>query len=109
MYVANTKFNSGAVYRKKYLDYLFSNWGREMTGEGMMHMGQARQMKKITEEYWNQITDTSTSTFDMSADVDTSIDETPPTRKIMTPSGALSIMPSKMTGIGLKEGRFRLR
>jgi hypothetical protein len=109
MYVANTKFNSGAMYRKKYLDYLLNNWGREMTGDGMMHMGEARQLKRITDEYWNPKTDESTATFDMSADVDTSIDETPRTRNIMTPSGALSIMPSKMTGIGFREGRFRLK
>ena len=109
MYVANTKFNSGAVYRKKYLDYLFRNWGREMTGDGMMHMGEARQLKRITDEYWNHKTDESTSTFDMSADVDSSIDETPPTRQIMRPSGALSVMSSKLTSVGLREGRFRLR
>jgi len=109
MYSANTKFNSGLVYRNRYVSYLLSNWGREMTGDGMMHMGEARQLKRITEEYWNQKTDESTSTFDMSASVDTSIDETPSTRQIMTSSGGMSIMPSRLTGVGLKEGRFRLR
>ena len=109
MYYANTKFNSGAVYRKKYLDYLTNNWAREMTGDGMMHMGQTRQMKKINDEYWNHKTDDSTSTFDMSADVDTSIDEAPPTRHIMSSSGGISIISSKLKSVGLREGRFRLR
>ena len=109
MYFANTKFNSGLVYRNKYLEYLIRNWGREMTGDGMMHVGEARQMKRITEEYWNQKTDESTATFDMTADVDTPINELPPTRNIMTSRGTLSAMSSKLTSIGLREGRFRLR
>jgi hypothetical protein len=109
MYYANTKFNSGLVYRNKYLEYLIRNWSREMTGDGMMHMGETRQMKRITEEYWNQKTDASTRTFDMTANVNAYIDETPPTRSIMRSSGALSTIPSKLTGVGLREGRFRLR
>jgi hypothetical protein len=109
MYSANTKFNSGLVYRNKYLEYLTRNWSREMTGDGMMHMGETRQMKMITEEYWNQKTDDSTRTFDMSANVNAYIDETPRTRDIMTSSGALSVVPSKLMGIGLREGRFRLK
>jgi hypothetical protein len=109
VYYRNTKFNSGLVYRKKYLEYLIRNWGREMTGDGMVHMGETRNLKRITEEYWNHKTDESTYTFDMTADVDTSIDETPPTRNIMTSKGTLSVVSSKLTGVGLREGRFRLR
>lgn len=109
MYLANTRFNSGVVYRNSYLKYLINNWSREMTGDGMMHMGETRQLKRITEEYWNQKTDESTSTFDMTADVDTSIDETSSSRRIMSPTGGVSIMPSKLTNVGLKSGRFRLK
>jgi hypothetical protein len=109
MYYANTKFNSGLVYRSKYLEYLTRNWSREMTGDGMMHMGETRNLKKITEEYWNQQTDDSTRTFDMKADVNAYIDETPRTRNIMSSSGALSVVPTKLTAIGLREGRFRLK
>jgi len=109
MYYANTKFNSGLVYRNKYSEYLIRNWSREMTGDGMMHLGETRNLKRINEEYWNQKTDESTRTFDMSADVDTSIDETPSTRNIMRSGGALSVVPTKLTAIGLREGRFRLR
>jgi hypothetical protein len=109
MYYANTKFNSGLVYRTKYLEYLIRNWSREMTGDGMMHMGETRNLKRITEEYWNHKTDDSTRTFDMSANVNAYIDETPPTRNIMSSNGALSIMSSKLAAIGLREGRFRLK
>lgn len=109
MYYANTKFNSGLVYRNKYLEYLTRNWAREMTGDGMMHMGETRHLKRITDEYWNHKTDESTRTFDMGANVNAYIDETPRTRNIMSSNGALSVVPSKMTGIGLREGRFRLK
>jgi len=109
MYYANTKINSGSLYRSKYLEYLIRNWGREMTGDGMMHMGETRNLKRITEEYWNQKTDDSTRTFDMNANVNAYIDETPSTRNIMTFNGGLSTMSSKLTYIGLREGRFRLR
>jgi hypothetical protein len=109
MYYANTKFNSGLVYRTKYLEYLTRNWTREMTGDGMMHMGETRQLKRITEEYWNHKTDDSTQTFDLNADVNAYIDETPRTRNVMNSSGSLSVMPSRLTGVGLREGRFRLR
>jgi hypothetical protein len=109
MYSANTKFNSGIVYRKKYLEYLARNWSRELTGDGMMHMGETRHLKRITEEYWNQKTDDSTHTFDMNANVNAYIDETPRTRNIMSSSGALSVVPSKLMNVGFREGRFRLR
>jgi hypothetical protein len=109
MYYANTKFNSGLVYRSKYLEYLTRNWAREMTGDGMMHMGETRQMKRITDEYWNHKTDDSTQTFDLSANVNAYIDETPRTRNVMNSSGSVSVMPSKLTSVGLREGRFRLR
>lgn len=80
-----------------------------MTGDGMMHMGETRQMKRITEEYWNHKTDDSTQTFDLSANVNAQIDETPRTRNVMNSSGSVSVMPSKLTSVGLREGRFRLR
>lgn len=108
-YRRNTQINSGVVYRQKYLEYLTRNWSREMTGDGMMHMGETRALRQINDEYWNRLTDDSIDTFDMNADVLQLIDETPPTRSIMSASGLPVSVPNKSLHIGFKGGRFRLK
>lgn len=109
MYRQNTQINSGLFYRQKYLEYLARNWGREMTGDGMMHMGEVREMRRITEEYWNRMNSESTSTFDMNADVLALINETPPTRSIMSSRGYLMTVQTQNINVGFRGGRLRLR
>lgn len=48
-----TSIKSPAEFRKAYLDYLTSNWGRQPDGEGFMMMGLVRKMIKINTEYFN--------------------------------------------------------
>ena len=108
-YTRNTQINSGLVYRQKYLEYLQRNWGREMTGDGMIHAGEVRELKRITDQYWNRLTDESTSTFDMNADVVAFIDDTPQTRQIMSSGGGLLNVPTAQVSVGFRGGRLRLR
>ena len=107
-FTANTQHTSALVYRMKYLDYLSRNWSREMSGEGFMHLAQVREMRRITEEYWNQKTSESTATFDMNAAVLEFIDEIPANRSLMTGHARLATVSTTNTNIGLKGGRFRL-
>jgi hypothetical protein len=108
-YRRNTQINSGIVYRQKYIEYLFRNWAREMTGDGMIHMGESRELKRITEEYWNRMTDERIDTFDMDADVLAFIDETPATRSLMGLSGKPISIATNYSNIGFRGGRFRLK
>lgn len=109
MYRQNTQNNSGFVYRQKYLEYLARNWGRDFGGDGMIHAGEVREMKRINDEYWNRLTDESTSTFDMKADVLAFIDETPQTRSLMSASGRFLTVPTNQVQVGFRGGRFRLK
>ena len=105
---ANIQHTSGVTYRMKYLDYLARNWSREMSGEGFMHLAQVREMRRITEEYWNRKTDDSTAIFDMNATMLDFIDETPANQSLLTGHGTLVTVATTGTNIGLKGGRFRL-
>ena len=105
---SNTQYTSALTYRVKYLDYLARNWSREMSGEGYMHLGEVREMRRITEEYWNPKTDESTGSFDMGADVLDFINETPGQQSLMTGRGALASVASTGINIGFRGGRFRL-
>jgi hypothetical protein len=107
-FTANTQHTSALVYRMKYLDYLSRNWSREMSGEGFMHLAQVRELRRITEEYWNRKTDESTGSFDMNAAVLDFIDETPANRTLLTGHARLATVSATSTTIGLKGGRFRL-
>jgi hypothetical protein len=48
----NTKITSAQTYRTAYLNYLVSNWQREMSSEGYMNSDTAKKMKKINDEYF---------------------------------------------------------
>jgi hypothetical protein len=109
MYRTNTQNTSGLGYRNAYINYLLRNYGREMSGDGFMHAAEVREMKKITEEYWNRKTDESTTSFRMDKDVLEFIDENSSTRSIMTSRGTLSDVASSILSIGLRGGRFQLR
>ncbi len=106
----NTQITSALVYRMKYLDYLTRNYGIELSGDSMMKLTLVREMRKITNDYWNRIVDESTESFEMDANVLELINESPSTRPIMTSSGTLStISTSPSLRVGLQGGRFRLR
>jgi hypothetical protein len=96
-------------YNVKYIDYLIRSWAREMTGDGMMKVGQAKELQRINTEYWNNKTDDSTQSFQMGGNVLDLIDETPSLRSIMRANGSLAQVTSKSMAIGLKGGRFQLR
>jgi hypothetical protein len=74
-----------------------------MTGDSMMKVGLVKELRKITQEYWNQKTETSTSSFDMSANVlELIADNTPP-------ANSLSSVITRPMNITLKGGRFQLK
>ena len=80
-----------------------------MGGDSMIHMGEVREMKRITEEYWNSMTGESVATFDTNADVLELIDDTPQSRYLMTARGTLATVPTSGANIGFRGGRFRLK
>lgn len=48
-----TKNKAASQFRNSYINYLLSNWAREGGGEGMIQMGNVREMRKINDQYWN--------------------------------------------------------
>lgn len=48
-----TQHKKPSEYRNSYLTYLTNNWTKEGGGEGMIHTGYVREMRKINEQYWN--------------------------------------------------------
>jgi len=100
---SNTVVTSALTYRTKYNEYLLRTWAREMSGESMMKVGLVRELKRITEEYWNTQRETGERTFDMSANVfeSESDDSSRPS--------SMSHITSQQVNIGLKGGRLQLR
>lgn len=49
----NTKVTSAATYRNAYINYLITNWQREMTSDGFINADIAKRMKKVNEEYFS--------------------------------------------------------
>jgi hypothetical protein len=107
-YKANTQLTPGATYRAKYMEYLIRNWGKEFSGENMIKLGQARDLRRIVDEYWSRLTDESTESFDMSADVVEYINETPATGRIMTSAGTIATVATNMAHLRFRGGRFQL-
>lgn len=107
-YTANTQLTPGATYRTKYMEYLLRNWSREFSGENMIKLGQARDLRRIVDEYWSRLTDDSTASFDMSADVLEYISETPATGRIMTSAGTIATVATHKSALRFKGGRFQL-
>lgn len=104
---ANTQITPAAVYRAKYLDYLSRNYGVELSGDNMMKLQSVRELRKITNDYWNKLSDESTSTFNFDGNVLEFIDEASSTRTVQMATGVYTI-PSKL-GVGLRGGRFRIK
>lgn len=48
-----TKLKAPSEYRNSYIKYLMNNWAREGGGEGMIQLGNVKEMRKINEQYWN--------------------------------------------------------
>jgi hypothetical protein len=100
---SNTVVTNSLTYRTKYIEYLMRTWSMEMSGDSMIKIGLAKELKKITQEYWNIKTDTSTSSFDMSANVlDLIADDT-------SSKASLSSIVTQPMNIGFRGGRFQLR
>jgi hypothetical protein len=50
---AATTHTSLPAFRSSYLSYLLRNWGRDISGQGMMVKSQVKEMIKINNEYWS--------------------------------------------------------
>jgi hypothetical protein len=50
---SNTKNTSLSGFRQAYINYLISNWSRELSGEGRLKIGHSKQLQKINNEYWS--------------------------------------------------------
>ena len=103
---SNTVVTSAHTYRTKYVDYLRRTWGREMSGDSMIKLGLVRELKKITEEYWNQQVESGTALFNMSANVVEFVDEG---SAGSSPPGMLGHAAVHGIQIGLRGGRLQLR
>ena len=100
---SNTVVTSALTYRMKYVEYLLRTWAREMSGESMMKVSLVRELKRITEEYWNTKQEMGVRTFNMSANVfETESDAS------SRPS-TISQVTSQQVNIGFKGGRLQLR
>lgn len=104
----NLSVKSGHTYRNEYISYLIRNWTQELSGDSLIKMASVRDMKKITDEYWNQKTDDSTESFNMNGDVLEFVEESPRTRHVLTSSGVLASLPTMNLRVGFRGGRFRL-
>jgi len=40
-------------FRQAYINYLISNWSRELSGEGRLKIGHSKELQKINNEYWS--------------------------------------------------------
>lgn len=109
MFRSNTQHTSAGTYRAKYMEYLIRNWSRDMSGEGFMHLGEVRELRRINDEYWGTKSDDSTASFDMNANVLEFIDEAQGYQSLMTGTGTLaSVSSSPSVHVGFKGGRLRL-
>ena len=50
---SNTKNTSLSGFCQSYINYLISNWSRELSGEGRLKIGHSKQLQKINNEYWS--------------------------------------------------------
>jgi len=49
----NSIHTSLTGFRQAYINYLISNWSGELTGEGRLRMGYAKEVQKINYQYWS--------------------------------------------------------
>jgi hypothetical protein len=110
--IAAIKINSQKTslfeFRRSYLNYLMSNWGREGGGEGFIQMRNVQEMMKINMQYWN-LRDVSINTITIpEADV---LQNIAPVSKFTSPFSQQAIYTNSPINVGfsLKFGKFSLR
>lgn len=108
-----TQYTSLRNFRKKYIDYVANRMAAEMSGDTMIKVGHAQNMRRINESYWNSRLESDTSNFDMNADVLEIIPDTPSSQRFLM-NGIRPITISSSTadppqvGFSLRGGRLRL-
>jgi hypothetical protein len=50
---SNIKNTSLKGFRQSYINYLISNWSKELSGEGRLRIGYSKELQKINNEYWS--------------------------------------------------------
>jgi hypothetical protein len=110
--IAAIKINSQKTslfeFRRSYLNYLMSNWGREGGGEGFIQMRNVQEMMKINMQYWN-LRDVSINTITIpESDV---LQNIAPVSKFTSPFSQQAIYTNSPINVGfsLKFGKFSLR
>ena len=108
-----TQYTSAKDFRRKYIDYVASRMFAEMSGDSMIKVGHAQNMRRINESYWNSRIQTDTSNFNMEADVLEFIPDEPSSQRFLL-NGIRPITIDSPTatppqvGFSLKGGRLRL-
>ena len=103
----NTVHTSASGFRQKYIQYLISNWSKEMTGDSMMMMSRVKELKKINDEYWN-LRDGNLDSFIILADTDvlTPVPEDPRRTNVGGNVPNFAVMPN--IRIGFQGGKLKL-
>ena len=110
--ISAIKMNSQTIplseFRRRYLNYLMSNWAREGGGEGFIQMRNAQEMIKINIQYWN-LREVSIDTISI-PEVDV-LQNIAPANKFTSPISNQVIYTNKAINVGfsLRSGRFSLK
>ena len=106
-----TQYTSPTEFRRKYIDYVIRRMAAEMSGDSMVKVGNAQNMRRINESYWNSKVQKDTSNFDMNANVLDFISENATSQRVSifgNPSRT-AVIEGPQFSIGFKAGRLRLR
>ena len=106
-----TQYTSSTEFRKKYIEYVIRRMAAEMSGDNMVKVGNAQNMRRINESYWNSKVQKDTSNFDMTANVLEFVPENPTSQRLSifgNPSKT-AVIEGPQVSIGFKGGRLRLR
>jgi len=110
-FVQNTQYTSASEFRKKYIAYVVQRMVAEMSGDTMIKVGQAQNMRRTNDSYWNSKIQGDLN-FDMDANVLEFISDEATSHKFLL-GGHLATIHNQpgapMLSIGFKGGRFRLR
>jgi hypothetical protein len=102
----NSKLNSLASFRQKYVNHVSRNWQYQMDGESRIMLGMIQTVNKINEQYWN-IREVSIDTIVFpEADVTEFIIDANP--KNQSPFSSNGITIPKSVGFKFIGGRLRL-
>jgi Erv1 / Alr family len=107
-----SQYTSLTEFRKKYIDYVIQRMSFELSGDNMVKVGYAKNMKRTNETYWNSKVTTDTSTFDMNANVLEFIKDEASTHRLMFSGSGRENLTTVSGGpnmsIGFRGGRLRL-